>query len=97
MPAGYLIAEVEISDPDAYAAYREKALAAVAAHGGEFLVRGGRSRCLEGENPLPTLFIVKFASFEQALAWYHSQEYTRVKALREGAARANLVVVEGAE
>ena len=96
MPAAFLLADIEVLDARKYDIYRTQAVATVVAHGGEFLAGGGRFRRLEGDEPLPTIFVVKFESYEQALAWYYSEEYDRVKALRHGAAHANLVVVEGA-
>src|SRR5258708_12441916 len=39
--AGYLIAEVEITDLEAYERYRPLAAAAIARHGGKYIVRGG--------------------------------------------------------
>ena len=43
MPKGYVIARVDIKDPEAYARYAEAATKAIAAHGGKPLARGGRS------------------------------------------------------
>ena len=47
MPA-YLIAEIEVTDPEGYAEYRQLTPAAIAAHGGRFIVRGGEIETKEG-------------------------------------------------
>jgi uncharacterized protein (DUF1330 family) len=84
--AAYVIVEIEIRDPSRYDDYRRMATPTVAAHGGRFVVRGGRAERLEGT--LPT--------FERAKEWWASPEYAPAKALRQEIARAELIVVEGA-
>jgi uncharacterized protein (DUF1330 family) len=42
------------------------------------------------------LVIIEFPSLEQAKAFYASPEYAKAKALREGAAVGQFLVVEGA-
>ena len=49
MPKGYVIARVDITNPDAYARYAAAATKAIADHGGKALGRGGRSEPLEGK------------------------------------------------
>ena len=52
--AAYVIADVDITDPEPYQEYRRRVLATVEAHGGRFLIRGGRHETLEGEwRPIP--------------------------------------------
>ena len=50
MPA-YVIFDIHVDDPDAYAPYREPAGASVEQYGGRYLARGGASEVLEGEWP----------------------------------------------
>jgi uncharacterized protein (DUF1330 family) len=38
---------------------------------------------------------VEFASMQAALEWYNGEEYTAIRKIREGAARARMYVVEG--
>ena len=47
--AAYLIADVEVTHPEAYEEYRAKVPAVIAAYGGRYLVRGGACEVLEGE------------------------------------------------
>ena len=48
MAAGYVVVEMKISDPEQYKQYMAAAPATIAAAGGEYLVRGGKSETLEG-------------------------------------------------
>ena len=41
MPYGYIIANVDITNPEQMAEYRKWSTEAVQVHGGEFVVRGG--------------------------------------------------------
>ena len=47
--AGYVIAEVQVTDPERYAEYREQVNAGILAYGGRFLARGGKAEALEGD------------------------------------------------
>ena len=94
MPKGYVISRVDIKDPAAYAKYAEAAGKAIAASGGRALARGGRSEALEGAARKRNV-VLEFDSYEAAKAYYHSAEYQAAKALREGAADMEMVLVEG--
>ncbi|MBX3600367.1 MAG: DUF1330 domain-containing protein [Rubrivivax sp.] len=96
MPAAYLIVEMHVTDPEGYQAYMAEAPAAVKAFGGEYLVRGGRHEALEGDWQPHRVAMLRFPSFEQAKAFYDSEHYTRVRALRAGKTDYfNMVLVEG--
>ena len=95
MPKGYVITRVDIKDPEAYARYAAEATKVIAAHGGKPLARGGRHEALEGKARARNV-VLEFESYDAALAYYHSPEYQAAKALREGAADIEMVLVEGA-
>ena len=94
MPKGYVIAHVDIINPEAYAKYATAATEAILANGGKALARGGQHEALEGSARKRNV-ILEFDSFEQARAYYHSAQYQAAKALREGAAEMEIVAVEG--
>jgi hypothetical protein len=97
MPNGYVIADVEVSDPERYRGYTVLSPGAIAAAGGEFVVRGGRHETLEGDWTPGRMVVVKFPSFEAARAFYESALYSAARAQRAGAtSKFNLIVVEGA-
>ena len=91
-----IIVDIEVTDPVRYEDYKRLASAAIAAHGGRYLVGGGRSEVLDGTWTPRRLVVLEFDSFEQAKAWRESPEYAEAKKVREGCARANMIVVEGA-
>ncbi|HUE25465.1 MAG TPA: DUF1330 domain-containing protein [Solirubrobacteraceae bacterium] len=94
MPA-FIIVETDIQDPDQYERYKEATPAAIEAAGGRFVVRGGDIAVLEGDWTPPRLVLLEFENLDAAKRFYESAEYQEVKRLREGAARLNMVAVEG--
>ena len=57
-PRAYIIAEVQVTDPEAYKPYIPKAAQLVAQYGGQYLARGGRTESLEGAEPAGRVAIV---------------------------------------
>lgn len=93
MPA-YMIAEMTVTDPAAYEAYKAAASEVIARYGGRYVVRGGRGAALEGAGP-NRVVVVEFDSVEAAQRWYQSDDYQAARKLRDGAAEGRLFVVEG--
>ncbi|NNL85473.1 MAG: DUF1330 domain-containing protein [Myxococcales bacterium] len=94
MPA-YIVARVDVTDPDKYKNYMALTPAAIEKAGGRFVVRGGAITTLEGPEETRRLVILEFDSIEKAKAFYHSPDYERAKREREGAAEAQFIAVEG--
>ncbi len=94
MPAAYILADVQVTDPEQYAKYRELSTAAFAAHGVTPLVRGGKTERLEGREPA-RIVVLPFESMAAARAFYDSPEYAKARAARENAAVMNMIIVEG--
>ena len=96
MPCAYILVDSQISDPERFKAYMAAAPAAVAAHGGEYLARGGRLSTLEGDWQPTRITLLRFPSFEAAQAFYDTEQYRAARALRIGTTdRFNMVLTEG--
>jgi uncharacterized protein (DUF1330 family) len=93
--AAYVIAEIDITDPEGYKAYTSIVPATIAQYGGRFLVRGGAAEVLEGDWPPLRRVLLEFPSTEAARAWWDSPEYAKPKALRRAASRGRLILLEG--
>jgi uncharacterized protein (DUF1330 family) len=94
MPKGYIIARVDVNNPDAYALYAAAATEAIKKHGGRTLARGGRHEALEGQARARNV-VIEFESYDAARAYYFSVDYQAAKAKRAGAATTEFVLVEG--
>jgi uncharacterized protein (DUF1330 family) len=96
MPA-YVIASVtEAHDAEALAEYRRRNTAAVEAHGGRFLVRGGAIEPFEGDWSPLRVVVMEFDDVEAARAWYASPAYQEAIPIRQGASTTDIILVEGA-
>jgi uncharacterized protein (DUF1330 family) len=100
MAKAYVVAEITVTDPQAYEEYRKLVLPTVLAFGGQFLVRGGTRIQCEGvddahHDQMRTV-ILEFPSLPLSLEWYNSPAYKEVKSLRQAASQGRLFIVEGA-
>src|SRR5689334_11771803 len=95
MPA-YIIAMVNIKNPEKYQEYAKRAGPANAKHGSRFLVRGGKKTTLEGDIPFERIVVTEFPDVETAKKFYNSPEYQDARKHRLGAADFHMVIVEGA-
>ncbi len=94
--AAYVIAHIEIHDPERYVKYTKLVPATVAQYGGRFIARVGRAEVLEGDEPLPPrLVIIQFDSMERAREWWASEEYRAAKELRQATSTGTLFLIEG--
>jgi uncharacterized protein (DUF1330 family) len=92
---GYIIVDVNITDPEAYERYRASVPPTLADYGGKFIIRGGRAENLEGDWQPNRIVVLQFESVEKAKAWWSSQEYAAPKKLRQAASVTRMIVVEG--
>jgi uncharacterized protein (DUF1330 family) len=93
--AAYVIAEVSVTEPEAYEQYKPLAGASVVAHGGSYEARGGAVESLEGEPVSGRIVILRFDSLEAARNWYNSDDYQAALPLRNASARSRVFIVEG--
>ena len=95
MSSGYIIAYVDVSNPEQYTEYRKWSTEAMQVHGAEVCVRGGQVAVLEGDWAPTRLVVMKFPSVEAAKAFNASPEYGKARTSRQGAAIMRMIVVEG--
>jgi uncharacterized protein (DUF1330 family) len=94
--AAYIVADVEVTDPEEYQRYAKQVPPTLEQYGGKFLVRGGQPEKLEGNWNTKRIVIIEFPSIEQAKAWYESQEYSSIAGIRHHSAVSRIVLVKGA-
>lgn len=93
--AAYVAVEITVKDAETYERYKQLAPPSIAAYGGRYLVRGGKTKTLEG-SWLPSRFVIlEFPNAQQARAWWESPEYAPAKALRQANASTEMILVEG--
>jgi uncharacterized protein (DUF1330 family) len=96
MPA-YVIADVDVNDPEVYREYAQLVPGTLEPFGGRFVIRGGAHEVLEGDWRPARLVMIEFPSADHARRWYTSEAYAAPMALRHRASSGSLVLVEGTE
>ena len=90
----YIIARIEVTDPEDYKTYASQTVAQAEKAGGTFLVKGGPMTQVEGSGP-DRHVVISFPTREQALAWYHSPEYQAILPIALRSSTRDLVIVDG--
>lgn len=94
MPKGYLVAHIRVHDPAIIAEFRNLAMPAIAKYGGKVLVTNPSPEFKEGDNS-GVAVVIEFVDLETARQFYHSDEYTAARAVRETGAETDLLLAEG--
>ena len=92
---GYVIIDTEIIEPEEYSAFVEKSQAAIAAHGGSFLVRSSDVETFQGGWTPKRLVVLEFDNLESARGFLYSDEYGALDEVRRRVSNSRIVVVEG--
>ena len=95
--SAFIVLNIEVTDPEGYANYKELAQSTVLEYGGKYLARGGKAENLEGQWQPKRIVILEFPTVEQAKAWLNSPEYAPARSLRHKYAKSESILVEGLE
>jgi len=90
--AAYVIVDIEIADPTRYEEYKRLAGPTVGAHGGRYVVRGGKVDMLEGDWRPGRIVVLEFPTAENAKAWWSSEDYGPAKSIRNACAKTRMLV-----
>lgn len=93
--SAYIVGRVDIRDPEAYREYMRHTPRVLNRFEGRFVVRGGKTEMLEGNEETRRLVVIEFPSMDHAKRFYGSEEYQKTKMLREGSGDAQFVLVDG--
>ena len=91
----YMVLDIEVREPEAYAEYVRQAPETIAKYGGRYLVRGGALEPVSGGWQPERMVIVEFPSRERMQEWHTSPEYQELAAIRAGSTISRVVMVAG--
>lgn len=97
MSKTYLVGQITVTNPEAYAIYASQVPQTIAAFGGKYLVRGGHATQLEGQAQGERNVVIEFPSREIAEAWYNSDAYQAIIGHRTNNSTGALALVDGYE
>lgn len=93
-----MVIEAKIDDLDRFMEYARQAAKLVEQFGGHYIIRGAEPVSLEGEWPTQKkLVISKWHTQQDALAFWNSPEYAKLKKIRLGTARVRVTLFEGSK
>lgn len=93
--AAYVIADNEVTDPEAYKEYAAQAAPTIAKFGGRVIARDANAEVLDGDWKPRRMVVIEFDTAEQAKAWYASADYKGPKAIKKSASHVRTVLVAG--
>ena len=97
MSKTYLVGQITVTNPQAYALYSAQVPNTIAAFNGKYLVRGGHATQIEGQPQGERIVVIEFPSREIAEAWYHSDAYQAIIQHRTNNSTGSLALVDGYE
>ncbi|WP_317054669.1 DUF1330 domain-containing protein [Roseovarius rhodophyticola] len=90
----YVIARINVTEPEDYQTYASQTVALAEKAGGRFLVKGGTQTQVEGNSP-DRHVIIEFPDHQAALDWYNSPEYQRILPIAVSSSERDIVIVDG--
>ena len=94
MAKAYVIADIDVTDPDAYEDYKRLSTQAAERYGARFLVRGGAAERLE-ETGSRGGWCCSSSRTRTPRGAGTTPEYAEARAVRQRAAESSLVLVNG--
>lgn len=95
MSAFFFFDNLKVRDAGKLETYVREVAPVVEAFGGRYRAIGGATTVVEGDWQPTYPVIIEFDSADMARAWYGSEEYRPLKALRQSAVDCNAVLIEG--
>lgn len=93
--SAYVVVQIDVQDPETYESYKELAPPSIERYGGRYVVRGAATETLEGSWSPRRFVMLEFPTADDARAWWASEEYAEVKAMRQRSASTEMLLVEG--
>lgn len=91
----YVIADVNVTDPEHYPEYTSQVQGTLDKYGGRFIARGGGIEVLEGKWKPHRVVIIEFPDMTALKGWYTSNEYVPLIKLRQRYSEGSLLCVQG--
>ena len=93
--AAYVIADVNVTNPELFKKYSEQVPVTVEQYGGKYLIRGGEVEKAEGDWRPTRVVVIEFENMSMLQKWYSSHEYSGPLRIRQQSADTNVLFLEG--
>jgi uncharacterized protein (DUF1330 family) len=91
----YLVAEIEIKDPEMYSRYVEKVPGVIERFGGRYLSQGGRVTPMSGNWNPERMILIEFPTLEQLQQCFNSSDYLEIAPFRTQSTHSRSIIVDG--
>ena len=91
----YLVAEIEIKDPEMYSRYVVKVPEVIERFGGRYLSQGGRVTPMSGNWNPERIILIEFETLEQLQQCFNSTEFLEIAPFRTQSTLSRSIIVEG--
>ena len=95
MMAAYLIADVQVHDPETFSQYSPGVAATLEPYGGRFLARGGAAEIVEGDYEPHRVVVIEFPDMDALKSWHDSDAYQAIIGIRHRSATTSVIAVQG--
>lgn len=92
--AAFLIVHSKLNNPNLFQKYVVASEDSLKQYKGEYLLGGKLNTVLEGKHDKSRIVVFQFPSSEHAKNWYNSEEYRKVKHLRDNTGVFDFVLVD---
>ena len=92
---GFAIFNIKVKKPEEYKEYIKKVKPLAEKFGGDYIIRGGETKVVEGKWIYPRTVVIKFPSYEKALECHNSSEYKSGWDLAKKTTKRHMQVIEG--
>ena len=94
--AGYVIADVRVTDEAGFADLAAGVPASIERHRGRYIIRGDDPEVRQGDWAPPRFVVVEFDSADAARAWLDSDDYAELAEILNRTSNTSIIVMEGA-
>ena len=91
----YMLVDLDVRDLEGFAPYRKEVPALIAKHRGEYLVRGGEYKAIQGDWHPKRLVLFRSTNRAAIRAFFADPDYAELLALRKRTAKSVVIAVEG--
>ncbi|PPR79187.1 MAG: hypothetical protein CFH01_00567 [Alphaproteobacteria bacterium MarineAlpha2_Bin1] len=94
--AAYMFVSAKIFNASQFSEYGKKMGDLIKTYNGEYLAKGSISDILEGNfDKSRKILIAKYPSIEQIHDMWNSEEYKKIKKIREDIAEVDVIIIDG--
>jgi uncharacterized protein (DUF1330 family) len=91
----YFLAQIsEVTDKEMYLSYIQQASPIIQKYGGEYVFKSDKLTPMDGNWDITRAILIKFENVETLKNCFKSEEYYKIKQLRENSVKSKAMIIE---